>query len=357
MAGDLSAIRDRHEVRHADVAESRLRERTPRVERAAPWDVEQARDLGAPQWHALLGARDGRVRLGDRTDERGGVWVRRVRHERLSGCELDDAAEVHHPDAPMLREVAGDREVVRDQHDRHTEIVAECQQQIEERDADGHVDHRDRLVRDDHPRVDRERAGDRDSLTLAAGELMRVLREEVIGRREPDASEQLEDLPRRVISAARLAVTEQRRRERVVHGPDGIERCVRILVHQLHRSAERREILPALLPHIVPFEQQSATGRSEEAREQPARGRLAAAALADQAHRLSRRECERDLIHGADASLWRRERPAHPIELDEVPARGGDVPDRLDGSHQSASAGRRAPTASATACQRMHAAV
>ena len=49
----------------------------------------------------------------------------------------------------------------------------------------------DRLVGEQHARLDGERPRDRDALALPAGELVRVLRGDVLGRDEPDRLEQL----------------------------------------------------------------------------------------------------------------------------------------------------------------------
>src|SRR5439155_24953724 len=115
------------------------------------------------------------------------VRTRRIAEDRLRWAEPDDAAEVHDADPAAPREVARDREVMRDENDRPAELVAQREEQVEQADADGYVDHRHRLVGDDHARVDTERARDRDALALSAGELVRVLDKEVRGRREADA--------------------------------------------------------------------------------------------------------------------------------------------------------------------------
>ena len=48
-----------------------------------------------------------------------------------------------------------------------------CREQVDDLRLDRHVQSRDRLVQHDHPRVQRQRARDADSLTLPAGELVR----------------------------------------------------------------------------------------------------------------------------------------------------------------------------------------
>ena len=55
-------------------------------------------------------------------------------------------------------------------------LVAEPQQQLEDLAADGGVQVRHGLVRDDHLRIEHERAGDHHALALSARELVRVQR-------------------------------------------------------------------------------------------------------------------------------------------------------------------------------------
>src|ERR1700687_2995502 len=105
MAGDLACARYRSELGDEDGAETGLRERATRVERATGWERNQARDLGAPQLNALLRARDVRVRLRDRRDQRRRVRMRGVGDEHFGISELDHATQIHHSDATASREV------------------------------------------------------------------------------------------------------------------------------------------------------------------------------------------------------------------------------------------------------------
>jgi hypothetical protein len=78
-------------------------------------------------------------------------------------------------------------EVVGDEQVAEAEFVLQAAQQVEHLGLHRKVQRTDRLVADDQPRPDDERPGDRDPLTLAAGELVRV---PVRGRLlEPDALE------------------------------------------------------------------------------------------------------------------------------------------------------------------------
>ena len=95
----------------------------------------------------------------------------RLRVELLRRRELDDLAQVHHGDP--VRDVAHDAQVVRDEQVREAELVLEVVEQVDDLRLDRDVERGDRLVEQDQPRLERERAGDADPLALAAGELVR----------------------------------------------------------------------------------------------------------------------------------------------------------------------------------------
>ena len=130
-------------------------------------------------------------------------------------------------------------------------------EQVEEADADGDVDHRDGLVRDDHPWIDGESPRDRDPLTLSTRELMRIFEQEVRGRRQANALEQ-RDHRGAGSSSVRLLVLRERRRQRLGDRPRRIQRCVRVLMNELHRTPKARKVLAFLLPDIGSLEQQPA---------------------------------------------------------------------------------------------------
>ncbi len=90
----------------------------------------------------------------------------RVLQHRVGRALLDDAPEVH--DEHLVGDVARARDVVRDVEERDAKLALELQDQVEDPDADRDVEHRDRLVAQDHARLDRERACDRHALALSA---------------------------------------------------------------------------------------------------------------------------------------------------------------------------------------------
>ena len=74
---------------------------------------------------------------------------------------------------------------MRDEEQREVELRTQIGDEVEHLSLDGHVERRDGLVGDDEARVGDDRARNPDSLTLSAGELVRVAVE--VGRLESDA--------------------------------------------------------------------------------------------------------------------------------------------------------------------------
>ena len=170
MARRVTAVTEVGE-RGAHLAADLGRVRTARMEAAATRRRDRARDLALE--NNLLARRLllTRVDVRDRREERLGVRVDRPSVEVVRGRRLDDHAEIHHRDS--IRDVVDDAEVVRDEDVRQVELVLEVVEQVDHLRLDRNVECRDRLVRHDQLRVEREGAGDADPLSLPARELVR----------------------------------------------------------------------------------------------------------------------------------------------------------------------------------------
>ena len=86
--------------------------------------------------------------------------------QRLGIRGLDNDAEIHHCDA--VGDVFYDGKIVRDENVGEPKPVLQVAQQVQDLRADRHIQRRHRLVADDEFRFDRECAGNRDALALAA---------------------------------------------------------------------------------------------------------------------------------------------------------------------------------------------
>ena len=64
--------------------------------------------------------------------------------------------------------------VVGDEHRRHADLVVQPAQPLPQLLTDGRIERAERLVEQQHPRLHRERAGERHALALTTAELGRV---------------------------------------------------------------------------------------------------------------------------------------------------------------------------------------
>jgi hypothetical protein len=228
-----------------------------------------------------------------------------VHRRRVQGVpvgQLHDLAEVHHGDA--VGDVADHREVVRDDHVRQAELVLEVVHQVDDLRLDGHVERGDRLVGDDHTGLEGERAGDADALTLAAGELVRVA--VVVLRAQAHQLQKTLDLllhPALGLDALEL----ERRRDDGADGVPGVQRAVRVLEDHLDVAAQRSHAGGLEVRDVRAVELDLAAGRLQQAGDEPAHGRLAAAGLPDDAEGLAPPHLEVDAVDGLD-------RPDLPLE-------------------------------------------
>ena len=97
---------------------------------------------------------------------------------------LDDAAGVH--DADHVRVLGDDTEVVGDQHDGHIPRGLELGEKLEDLSLDGHVEGGRGLIGEQQAGLARERHGDHDALSHAAGELVRVGLDAAVGVGDAD---------------------------------------------------------------------------------------------------------------------------------------------------------------------------
>ena len=100
------------------------------------------------------------------------VGMLRVREDVEHGAVLDFFAAVHHEH--VVGDFGDHAEVVRDEEDRHAALVAELAEDVEDLGLDRDVERGGRLVGDQQLRIAREGHRDHHALLLAAGHLMRV---------------------------------------------------------------------------------------------------------------------------------------------------------------------------------------
>ncbi len=84
---------------------------------------------------------------------------------------------LHHSD--VVADLRRDAQVVGDEQQRDAEPVLDFVEQLQHLRLHRDVERRYRFVGDQHVGIERQRAGDRDTLALAAGELVRIARDRV----------------------------------------------------------------------------------------------------------------------------------------------------------------------------------
>ena len=240
-----------------------------------------------------------------------------LRHERGRGravhlgrrADLLDPAAVHHGDA------IGDRErlllVVRDVDRRDPELELDAADLLAQLHAHLRVERRERLVEQEHARLDRQRARERDALLHAARELVRVA---LAGVAEPDELEQLFDraCAGRPSRCLRIRSPYSTFCSAVMFG----KRLYAWKTMPMSRRLGGTRVMSLPSTRIAP-----GVG-AVEAGDEAERGRLAAAARAEQ---------------GEELALLERE--VDPVERDDVAER----PAQLAGARRAPSARSRRP--------------
>ena len=153
----------------------------------------------------------------------------------VSRCQLDHRAEVH--DADAVGDVLDDRQVVRDEHIGQILLFLQIEQQVDDLRLNGHVQRGDSLVADDELRLRGERAGDADTLPLAAGELVREAVQEV-GRK----AAVVHDLEDHFLHTGVLFLDHVVRlhtlADNLADAHARVQRGIRVLEDQLHIAAQ-----------------------------------------------------------------------------------------------------------------------
>ena len=162
-------------------------------------------------------------------------------------------------------------------------LALQVLEQIDDLGLDRDIERRHRLVQDHDVRTERQRAGDRDALALAAGKFRRTAPARCSAD-SPTATEQFVD-PLAVVAA----IDAKRFRDDLVDGHPRIQRRVRILKHDLHLAALWAAAAPAAWSVMSSsFSRITPPLGVDQAQDQPAQRGLAATGFAHKSQRLAR---------------------------------------------------------------------
>ena len=184
--------------------------------------------------------------------------------------------------------------IVRDEHARQVNLLVQAPQPPPQLLPHLRVERAERLVEQQHFRLDRQRARERDALPLSAGQLRRVPIAEVVELHE---LQQVGDLVGDLVvrRAMRSRSHAEAERDVLEHRHVAEERVV--LKHEPDAALAR---LP--VRRVLAVEQHAAlVGRFEPGNDAQQR-RLAAARRAEQRHELARAHLEADVAQGREAA-------------------------------------------------------
>ena len=187
-----------------------------------------------------------------------------------------------------------------DKQIRGTELVLEFLEQVQNLGLNGHIQSGNRLVADDQLGLQSERAGDADTLTLTAGELMRIT-VDVLGV-QSDNVEKLADALNAFLLGAH-AVNGHGLGDDLTDGHTRVERSIRILEDKLHLATHVLDLMLAHLGNIFTLEEHLTGGRLGQAHDGATRRGLTATRLTNQTKGLARINLERNVIYCRDNTL------------------------------------------------------
>ena len=194
------------------------------------------------------------IGLRHRGQQRRRIGVERRGVEAPRRGDLDDAPNIHHGHA--VAHVLHHAEVVRHEQVGQAEPVLQFQQQVDDLRLHRDIERRDRLIRHDQLRIERERPRDADTLPLAAAERVREAAE-----RRTRQLHQVEQFQHPFTPFRRIAdpVDQERLGNDVAHRHARIERGVRVLEDHLH--------VPPYGPQPRPRQRHEVDGRRSVRRE------------------------------------------------------------------------------------------
>ncbi len=200
--------------------------------------------------------------------------------------------------------------------------VLDLLDQVQDLALDRHVEGRGRLVRDQQLRPAGQRHRDHHALPHAAGELVRVLLQPPLGRRDTDVAEGV-DGDRLGLGLVGLVVEADRLGQLVADREHGVEARHRLL--EDHRDLPAADVVHLLLaqreqvgPREVDLARRDLPGRDVDQAHDRERGHaLAAAGLADDGQAPAVRDLEAHAVDGLHEPVERVEPRPQVLDLEE----------------------------------------
>ena len=177
-------------------------------------------------------------------------------------------------------------------------LALQAAQQVHNLRAHAHIQRRNRLIQNQQPGPERQRAGDVDALPLPATEFMRVAFE----RRfiQAHLAQEFDRLGAQGGAAGLdpglAAMDEQRLGHNLQHIHARIEGCVRVLKDGLHLAAQAVQLHPRSTGHVDSVYAHAALAGRDQPQNHPCQRGLARTGLAHQPQRLPGLDGERHVL-------------------------------------------------------------
>ena len=227
------------------------------------------------------------------------VGIGRLAQGPLHGPALDDAAVAH--DEDRVRHGRDDPDVVRDEHDRRAEELAQASELVERLPLDCDVERARGLVGEQHRRARHHRDRDAGPLVHAARELEGIALPDALAVLEAELGEQVER-PRADVARTRALVGPDGLDNLVADRADRAQRGARVLEdHADLRAPDAAELALGQVGQVAPAKP-DVTARhepriAEQAERGPKQGALATAGLPHDAENLAGGDTEAHVVH------------------------------------------------------------
>ena len=203
--------------------------------------------------------RAGAANMRNGVKKHAGIGMKRIRKERCLIRKLHQAAEIHHPDT--VTHVMNDSKTVRDKEIRHRAALLHFLHEVQHLCLHRDVQRTRRLVADHKFRLAAQHAGNRNTLTLTARKLMRILAKRLFGKTHE--FERFFHAPTNFRLAQIGMLHAQGFGDNVLHTPARIKTRIRILENHIEAAAKPSRTV-FLMCHILPEKLQGALRRHIE---------------------------------------------------------------------------------------------
>ena len=218
----------------------------------------------------------------------------------LGISQFHKATKVHHADA--CGDMRYHSEIVRDKKIGKAKFALQVFHQIQNLRLHRHIERGGGLVADQKFRVGRERTGNRNTLPLTAGKLMRKLF--CVQRREADLREQFVYTLFEGNGIGNQVMRENGLRDYLSHPPTRIQARIRVLENHLKAFAQVLQLIPMRLCHVDTVENDRTARRLVQTTDDPRNGGFSASGFAHERECFTAIEGEADAIDRFEYLFW-----------------------------------------------------